>query len=704
MKIKKLNKNLGFSLVELTITLVVFGAIVLITTQIIEQVNVKKNINAQKAVITAYENSVIKQINANYDSIYSLASKNSNQQLIYTYDNFNDYALTGSNPTDLLYQSFFKPCVLIKADTARNTLSAALIYPANQNILKNSAALSSELGNASFLSTDKWIGNIATNYFTSQNIQSLANSCNSNINSFKTGSIFIDLNKNSSMISRKTNITDNSTNNGTNETLKNNGDSNSYNKSIGTNLYFDAIVKESSAWSTNYCDSTKANQALLTQQCQNYANSTGLRFDGMQQIASINMIGGTCQIQAKANFSTLTACSPPNTTATTTATGICQSQHPNNYNYVGPTQYNYYTSTPTGGLCKANFQAKFSKQITSGTCKTYEYTIGYGGGQWGRATCSAGGVYHYPGNCGYTGGTAACDGVTKNGETGWYGTCRGAVQLGPYNCANAGCAGKDWTCIEYDTTTDYQNYQCATNVSYSADYGASTTMNCGAVYNDSNAYQTNSGVSPPQHKFKSLSFGDKGSGNILVKSGTADGTSTESDTYLNIQKAGVKSGYILLRSKAIAADSACKSSELGKMIQQQDESTNYTTSQLVCSYDLDFCGGNGYCYTPLVSQSQFVDKPNSYSISCPAGLRVDVSWNPTVANGGLSYEKCYSGTTQLNVSINQLQSGKKVTGLSTTCQTANGTPLNYLNRIKCVSSSTEKILTGCKGGDNATCQ
>ena len=76
MKIKKIKqpqlKNKGFSLVELTVTLAVFGVIVLITTQIIEQVNVKKNINIQKEHITAYENAVIKKINANYDDIYLL--------------------------------------------------------------------------------------------------------------------------------------------------------------------------------------------------------------------------------------------------------------------------------------------------------------------------------------------------------------------------------------------------------------------------------------------------------------------------------------------------------------------------------------------------------------------------------------------------------------------------------------------------------
>ncbi len=684
MKIKKLNKNLGFSLVELTITLVVFGAIVLITTQIIEQVNVKKNINAQKAVITAYENSVIKQINANYDSIYSLASKASNQQLIYTYDNFNDYVLSGSNPTDLLYQSFFKPCVLIKADTARNTLSAALIYPANPNIIKNSvknsAALSNELGNASFLSTDKWIGNIATNYFTSQNIQSLANSCNSNINSFETGSIFIDLNKNSNMISRKTNITDNSTNNGTNETLKNNSDGNSNNKLSGTNLYFDAIVKESTPWSNYYCDGTQAELQYSTEvhnTCVAYAQNNSTYLDGVEKITNGGLVGNKCQYTASANFS------------------------------------GYFTSQYHGRETKQEI-IDFGAPYISAGC-VYASSMG-NTPDWSRASrycllpLEASNQY-YPNRGCKTAQTWSC---STGGTTKEFDCCTSPQDnpTGPNGCKvyeNQGCS----LVSTWDHAYDYGSECTPFDLSIGGKSGwgdsilckingtTSTTTECGKFLVD--AY-INSGITPPQHKFKALSFGDKGRGNILVKSGTADGTSTESDTYLNIQKAGVKSGYILLRSKAIAADSACKSSELGKMIQQQDEAANYTTSQLVCSYDLDFCGGSGYCYTPLVSQSQFVDKPNSYSISCPAGLRVDVSWNPTVANGGLSYDKCYSGTTQLNVSINQLQSGKKVTGLSTTCQAANGSPLNYLNRIKCVSSATEKILTGCKGGDNATCQ
>lgn len=693
MKIKKIKqpqlKNKGFSLVELTVTLAVFGVIVLITTQIIEQVNVKKNINIQKEHITAYENSVIKKINANYDDLYLLAESAPNKQLVYTYANFNDYAKNGANSMeDQLNKSFFNPCILIKADTTRNTLSATLIYPANKTNLKNVAALSNELGNASWISNKDLIGKVKTDYFSAQNIQALAGSCNSNINSFKDGSIFIDLNNNNNLISKKSNITDNSTNNGTNETLKNNGDSNSYNKSIGTNLYLDAIVKESTPWSNYYCDPAQAEtvyQNDIKTNCENFINQN-------------NNNGGTPMYSNSAYKITSGYLNGTNR-CTYKISGL-MTQAIGNW---ASSLYNYSDAINVGNNYFSSCRGQNLKPAQQ-TCNIpYANAIGL----YPNYACNTANIYQ-------------CNTINESG-----------VVNGSYD---------RWACNEDIAFNDSLSRACTLRQTVRNDYSHSGACNTFDLsYNGYNVYwsgtwfcrlqgavaeysgcgelTTNafieSGITPPQHKFKSLVLlshetsgsSDRTRMNVLVKSGTADGTSTESDTYLNVQKAGVKSGYVLLKSKGIQADSACKSSELGKMIQQQNESSNYTTSQLVCSYDLDFCGGSGYCYTPLVSQSQFVDKPNSYSISCPAGLRADTGWSPTVANGGLSYDKCYSGTTPLNVTISQLKSGNKVTGLATICPTGgNGTPLNYLNRIKCVSSASEKILTGCKGGDNATCQ
>jgi len=693
MKIKKIKqpqlKNKGFSLVELTVTLAVFGVIVLITTQIIEQVNVKKNINIQKEHITAYENAVIKKINANYDDIYLLASKASNQQLVYTYANFNDYAKNGGNDIESnISHSFFNPCVLIKADTKRNTLSATLIYPANKPSLKNSAALSYELGNASWESSNKdLIGKVKTDYFTSQNMQALASSCNSKINSFKAGSIFIDLNNNNNLTSKKSNITDNSTNNGTNETLKNNSDSNLYNKSIGTNLYLDAIVKESTPWSNYFCDNGRAAsqyQAEMIQVCNQHQLDTGKFLEHREQIDSIPGIlqNDKCKYSVSAYF---------NSSSMVSGFGGLDSEQVAlnerqingiNQGCVAADQYNSTSCYLEPIVADRLYPGHGCRHSYIYTCDIInESGIKTGENSVWQCAENIDGIHQMElQHCRLTAGP------TDNGLHVDTNVCNGHTQADGYH--------KTWwkaAICKYSSDTYLEKCGDINPVAFLA-----------------------SGITPPQHKFKSVVLkstkadwnGQYERMNVLVKSGTADGTSTESDTYLNVQKAGVKSGYVLLKSKGIQADSACKSSELGKMIQQQNESSNYTTSQLVCSYDLDFCGGSGYCYTPLVSQSQFVDKPSSYSISCPAGLRADVTgWSPTVANGGLSYDKCYSGTTPLNVSISQLKSGNKVTGLATICPTGgNGTPLNYLNRIKCVSSASEKILTGCKGGDNATCQ
>lgn len=713
----KIQNQKGFSLVELTITLVIFGSIVLVVTKIGNDIAIKKRNNVQINIIKNYEDTVIKYLSDNYDFINNNL-KNTNKYTIDYSSIVSSYSKFGLNENWDKTSPFGPPCLVFSKDNNTN-LQPYLLIPytdkysldiKNKNIMEMRKSFDSDkMGILENINPNRLDVLYGQNPLFSYNPSSDLNNCSgfknlseiNKANSYK--GFIINLSKNSNYVNKISLITDGTNNYGNSEALKSqqNVNVNVNDKTMFSNIYLDAIIKESSAWSTNYCDSTKANQALLTQQCQNYANSTGLRFDGMQQIASINMIGGTCQIQAKANFSTLTSCSPPNNAVSATATGICQSQHPNNYNYVGPTQYNYYTSTPTGGLCKANFQAKFSKQVTSGTCKTYEYTIGYGGGQWGRASCSAGGVYNYPGNCGLTGGTAACDGVTKNGKQGWYGNCTGAVQLGPYNCANAGCAGKDWTCIEYDTTTDYQNYQCATNVSYSADYGASTTMNCGAVYNDSNAYQTNSGVNPPEHKFKSLTLGNNGSASVELRSNSQDGIAATDSTLL-VKNAAVKSGFIapkIRTTNPIAADSSCTAAELGKIAQQVEVNSNYTTSQVVCTYSPDFCGGTGYCYSPLKSQTQTIDLSNVSSAYCPAGTRADPNQisSTNINNYVNNSIICGSGQTQ-KYSI--LYDGTKAIGFKSYCLDSYGQqlPIGKITKILCLGAADFHSLTNCKGG------
>ena len=671
MKIKKIRQppklSKGFSLVELTVSLVIFGAIVLITTKIIEEVNTKKNIYAQKEHITAYENIVIKKISANYDSLYKQADSSPNKQLVLDYNYFSDYGKSGSK--DIASNNyFFNPCVLIKADTSRNTLSATLIYPANKNLIKNSLILSNELGNASWKKDSELIGKITTNYFVNENIGSIASACGSS--SFKDGSIFIDLNNNNSLTSKKSNITDNSTNNGTNETLKNNSDSNSSNKSIGTNLYMDAIVKESTPYSNNYCDGSKAEtqySAKVHDTCVAYATKNNTYLDGVEKITNGSLVNDKCEYTATANFS------------------------------------GYFTTMWIGGNTIPELVASGQPYINSG-CK---YGSTQGTTPKPTQICGipfAGAEILYPNRACRYGNTYSCQtGGTPKDFT----IC--AEDPNNQKYINEGCVK---TAGPWENGTSHTGACTAQEIAYSAYYIYSDSVLCKVGGSTSTPTQCgkftvepyiNSGITPPQHKYKSLSFGDKGRGNILVKSATADGTTSESDVFLNVANAGVKSGFVIIKSKYTQPDMQCKPKEIGKILQQYDETGNYTTSQLICTYDTDFCGGTGYCYAPLISQTQFVINGSSANptpinlLTCPAGLRADTSWIPSIANSGMVNPGSCNGT----ITAVQINDASKVIGYKSVCKKSGNVEenINALTKIKCTSASTLKTTT-CERDEN----
>ncbi|HRG61619.1 MAG TPA: hypothetical protein PLP75_01230 [Burkholderiales bacterium] len=102
-----------------------------------------------------------------------------------------------------------------------------------------------------------------------------------------------------------------------------------------------------------------------------------------------------------------------------------------------------YQCDPTNGGCNNYINNSLCQQTApyiAPSCVTWEYSIAYGCTNWGRASCSSGGTYTYPGTCGKIGGSAQCDGVTKNGNDPSGG--------GSYNCYGLGCAGKDWVCTK----------------------------------------------------------------------------------------------------------------------------------------------------------------------------------------------------------------------------------------------------------------
>lgn len=703
MKIKKIKqpqlKNKGFSLIELTVTLAVFGVIVLITTQIIEQVNVKKNINVQKEHITAYENAVIKKINANYDDIYLLASKASNQQLVYTYANFNDYAKNGGNDIESnISHSFFNPCVLIKADTARNTLSATLIYPANKTSIKNAAALSHELGNASWESSNKdLIGKVKTDYFTAQNIQALASLCNSKINSFESGSLFIDLNNNNNLISKKSNITDNSINKGSNETLKNNNDGNSLNKTLGTNLYMDAIVKEATPWATQTCDTSllNPNEAITT--CQASATGSKAYVSGADWGSSYTVLNNNkCQYQPTA-FYKYTSYSCNSGDWSSTANTTCNNDQTAYYNKYGLKWYGGFSwdsTSLTGTSCKSRLGCAYDTNVCNVNLQpVYDdlcnkaHAVG--------CNCSGLDNPNYI-SISYVSSTNQCN-----------------LQSSTWSCNDKPFSGSAVVGSNgYNPNTISYYYRSFNNLTANRSETAPQRENCNTVIKDK--FQQ-SGITPAQHKYKGL---DLGAG-VVVKSGSVDGVSNESDVYLNVKTAGVKSGYVIIKSKYMKADTQCKATELGKILQQADENGNYTTSQLICSYDVDFCGGTGYCYSPLVSQTQFIINGNPTNptpttlLSCPAGLRADSSWLPSTANGGLvDNGNCFAISQPLGIKIFgvitpiQVNDGSKAIGYKSVCRLQGAdNNINALTKIKCTSASSLKTTT-CErdANDQLQCQ
>jgi|LauGreDrversion4_2_1035121.scaffolds.fasta_scaffold03693_10 hypothetical protein len=107
---------------------------------------------------------------------------------------------------------------------------------------------------------------------------------------------------------------------------------------------------------------------------------------------------------------------------------------------------NYYQCNPTNGGCNAyinNPRCQNTVPYIAPSCLAYSFTYSYGCTNWGGSSCSVGSTYRYPGNCGTNGGTAICDGTIKSGKV----FPKGG---GPYNCNGVGCAGKDWSCSNYN--------------------------------------------------------------------------------------------------------------------------------------------------------------------------------------------------------------------------------------------------------------
>lgn len=231
---------------------------------------------------------------------------------------------------------------------------------------------------------------------------------------------------------------------------------------------------------------------------------------------------------------------------------------------------------------------------------------------------------------------------------------------------------------------DYQSVVCSGNIAINSIGGNAFSEDCGTFQVPAQQTSQSNGAI---HKFKALNVGDTG---VSVKSTNTDGISTKSTAMLGIDGAGVKAGYIMMKSNAMAIGSGCTVDKVGTMVQQKTEGA-YTASQLVCSYNPDFCQGNGYCYTPMKGQTQFaISSTPQVSMACPDGLRVDGSWTPTIDNGGLTNTACA-------ITVNVLTDGGMAYGMKSFC---GGTPAAALLKIKCTSASTTATFYNCRADSN----
>lgn len=697
-RIFKQKKQAGFSLTELMVSLAIFGLVAGVTSRIYYNISLKENIGNAVDVLKNQDDMTAKYLNERYDETYkALLALPQNIKAV----PLNDVSVTMKDDklVEFATKSFFPPCLIVQVDQNYKTNNASnkrlnikLLYVQNPDGInkqsplfsgKNLLAMTADKRNA------KVINNATDDTMVQNNWSAIQSGC-PYLSKVNPNSLIVDVTKNPILSSNRSERTDRTDDSSSNSPALSANSTNTKERTMSTNLYMDAVVNEAAPWSTDYCDKNKVQTdaaAQITSKCSTLA-TTDKRFDSIANVDNGVLSGGSCTYNVTGNFTLRDRCDSNN--ATGAGYSSCSAAHPNGYNFADSFAYIGGSTTPDGnGMCTANFQARFSKTTSTPTtiCKTWsfqykrQYIDSWGGCSFlsnSSATCSAGSnfiidvgchVFRNPDSSTISG---LCDSTTKSS----------------YANLNLLIDGS-WKCVEYDSSssTDYQTYQCATNTQYSGTFGSSTTQACGQVTQP--AYN-NSGITPPQHKFKGLVFNSSSPSEVTIKSTNSDGNSNKSTAMLGLNAAGIKAGYIMMKSPAMTIGNACSVDKLGTMVQQKTEGA-YTASQLVCSYNTSFCQGDGYCYAPMKSQTQFAISTTAQTqMSCPDGLRIDTTWIPSVANEGLQSSAC-------SVLVTPATNGGMAYGWKTTC---NGTPYASLLKILCTSASTSENFNNCVGDGN----
>lgn len=713
---RNLNKNKGYSLVELMLSLIVVGTISLISYQIIE--NKSQTSKAENAldIIKSQETNLTKFLNDNHDKLF-LDLEAHNHKLVLPLTNLS--SLSGGEETrdDNYSTSFYPslygtPCLILTSDSSlnNNKVNAYLLYPhKNDKDQVFSNKIVDKMGQIK-----NYLYNVnTTSSIIAPYLLDIQNQCG--ITRVNENSIFIDLTKNGKNTNKIIVDTTNSKKdlNSKSGALTNTGATND--KTMNTNLYLDVKYKDAESTHNYYCDASSIqsnNVTRIEQMSQSYATSNGLIYQGGSRVSSAVLSGSNCVATIEGNFSNL-SCNEVD--GLSLATAGCQNNVPSSgFEFIGNVNYISGSPTPVNGQCNGTYSAMYS-------IDTYHVTLIYKACQGGMNTCYNDKV------------DSDMAGVRKNSYFSSINKVWDSNPCTPNSYCGASLVGggnKNFKIdqyqyipapnretvfySEYKDGTLFQTSNCPT-VTWQAGAGPSRTITLPTQLTVPASEATNN--TPAQHQYQSVVFdGNNSRGKVSLRTTTANGTANQVDTSVKVANAGVKSGYVMLKSKYVATDTLCSPELLGRMIQQPDQNNLYTRSILVCTYDPSFCNGTGYCYSPVKSQSLVVQSPaGQSSVQCPAGLRVDTSYvsNMSVNNGLLNLPSCassYNGGSLTSPTTGErelLLDGGHYYGVVSKCKYNNGSYvlLSNISKLNCVSAPNKKDKQNCvsDGNGGITC-
>ena len=701
-------KNNGFTMIELLYSLLITGTITLIGYSIFDDISTKNRLNGDIDSISANENMAVKFImDQNKTIINQMKSENADfyaSPLSKLGTKYPNYSIPYANR--FAPSAFSDPCFVITRDSSNEVLKAYLVW---NNIAKANNG-NYKVKNLNYIIEHQFATNLVNsksplllqqtniNKNTSPTIldaiqsSDIANfkGCNYTLNS---NSIFLDLTKNKNFQMVRDLTTDNTGNldvTKTSEALTNTGNgSTDSNQTLTTNLYLDSIVKESEPWEKDICQPTESlNITEADTNCRNLGTMYK-EYDGQPSWgANFSDIGNNrCKYQPTGFFKGVSyKCDTNFLNGKHNAGDKCLSQS-NHYSAKGSLSGAYYSGVKYYSWnwtnvdkkdpnCRGQYSCNYDDQICNVSLQPLSDEFCRQAKNAGCKDSCDSMMNQYPSyvNVHYNSATNKCDLSMGNFH------CQKGGKKIPTANVSVGVRGGSIITISPSFWTSY----------YTSDkvYSVSQKENCTAVVKPKVHL---SGITPPKHQYQSLKFGS-----AEVKTTNPDGTEVIDAPAINVGNSGVKTGFVFIRSKNLVADTPCTKEELGKIYQQTGLSDNYTGSQIVCNYDPNYCGGDGYCYSPLVSDSTIVKGP-SRDLNCPAGTIVSKSY--TINNYGTNTpisDQCknYKSNGAKFYGVNLIQIAPppfRVSPCPATLQ---------MDSIRCVNTGEGQSFNNCKGGQD----